>query len=231
MGGLAGLSHATPAIQIAGVIDETEARMLVAAGVNYLGFPLRLPHGGEDLDEPAAAKLIASVSGADCVLITYLDDALEIDGFCRALGVTTVQLHGPVSAEALAQLKHLNPGLSIIKSLIVRDDNLGELRATVDATSAHVDAYITDTFDPATGRSGATGKVHDWSLSRALVELSPRPVILAGGLNDTNVAEAIAAVAPAGVDAHTGVEGADGRKDAGKVQRFVARALGAFGRL
>ncbi len=231
MGGLANLGPTRPAIQIAGVIDEAEARMLVAAGVNYLGFPLRLPHGGEDLDESAAATLIGSVSDAECVLITYLDDAREIDGFCRELGVTTVQLHGPVSVDALGELKRLNPGLDVIKSLIVRENNLAELRATVDATAAHVDAYITDTYDPQTGRSGATGKVHDWSLSRALVKLSPRPVILAGGLNDANVAEAIAAVAPAGVDAHTGVEGVDGRKDAGKVQRFVERALGAFRRL
>lgn len=231
MGGLASLSPATPAIQIAGVIDDAEARMLVAAGVNYLGFPLRLPHGGEDLGEPAAAELIRGIAGAECVLITYLDDPGEINDFCSDLGVSTVQLHGPISGDALARLKRLNPSLGIIKSLIVRQDNLGELRATVGETSAHVDAYITDTFDPATGRSGATGKVHDWAQSRALVELSPRPVILAGGLNDSNVAEAIAAVAPAGVDAHTGVEGADGRKDAGKVQRFVERALGAFGRL
>jgi phosphoribosylanthranilate isomerase len=91
-----------------------------------------------------------------------------------------------------------------------------------------VDAFITDTFDPATGASGATGKTHDWQISRRLVEISPQPVILAGGLTPDNVREAILAVQPAGVDCHTGVEDASGRKDADKVRRFVAEARAGF---
>jgi phosphoribosylanthranilate isomerase len=51
--------------------------------------------------------------------------------------------------------------------------------------------FITDTFDPSTGASGATGKTHDWDISKSLVQLSPKPVILAGGLNAENVYEAI----------------------------------------
>jgi phosphoribosylanthranilate isomerase len=60
------------------------------------------------------------------------------------------------------------------------------------------------------------------------VELSPRPVILAGGLTPANVREAIAAVRPAGVDVHTGVEDASGRKDLAKVLAFVAEARAGF---
>ena len=59
-----------------------------------------------------------------------------------------------------------------------------------------VDAFITDTFDPDTGASGATGKTHDWEVSQRIVEHSPLPVILAGGLGAGNVKEAIMQVKP-----------------------------------
>jgi phosphoribosylanthranilate isomerase len=91
-----------------------------------------------------------------------------------------------------------------------------------------VEAFITDTFNPSTGASGATGLTHDWEVSREIVRVSPRPVILAGGLTPDNVGAAIRAVSPAGVDCHTGVEGADGRKNERLVRRFVEEANRAF---
>jgi phosphoribosylanthranilate isomerase len=60
------------------------------------------------------------------------------------------------------------------------------------------------------------------------VELSNRPVILAGGLTPENVKSAILAVRPAGVDSHTGVEDSTGRKSREMVQKFVSEALEAF---
>ena len=59
-------------------------------------------------------------------------------------------------------------------------DNLAELEAFVAAFGSHCDAFITDTYDPATGACGATGKVHDWDISRRLRDISPKPVMLAG---------------------------------------------------
>jgi len=77
---------------------------------------------------------------------------------------------------------------------------------------------ITDTFAPETGAAGATGRTHDWSVSRRLVELSERPVLLAGGLTAENVRRAILEVRLAGVDVHTGVENAAGRKSRDKTR-------------
>ncbi|MBP1686761.1 MAG: phosphoribosylanthranilate isomerase, partial [Deltaproteobacteria bacterium] len=94
--------------------------------------------------------------------------------------------------------------------------------------SAVVDAFILDTFDPQTGAAGATGKTHDWRFSRRRVERSQRPVILAGGLTPENARRAILEVQPAGVDAHTGVEDARGRKSRDKVERFLSEAQAAF---
>ena len=77
---------------------------------------------------------------------------------------------------------------------------------------------------------GAGGETHDWSMSRTIVERSRIPVILAGGLTADNVAEAIAAVRPWGVDSftHTDLPGRRGQKDLARVRAFVAAALGGF---
>ncbi len=218
-------------IQIAGVRGLAEAEMLLREGVACLGFPLRLAVHREDLEEADAAALVRRLPrGVDSVLITYLDRAGETAAFADALGVTAVQLHGPITAAEFAALRRMRPGLALIKSLVVRPGNLPELKADAERFAPWADAFITDTFDPATGACGATGKTHDWAISRELVRCSQRPVILAGGLTPDNVAEAIAAVRPAGVDVHTGVEDASGGKDPALVRRFVDRARDGFGR-
>jgi phosphoribosylanthranilate isomerase len=74
-------------------------------------------------------------------------------------------------------------------------------------------------------RSG-TGKVADWSSGRELAK--DHALILAGGLSPTNVAEAIAAVRPFGVDVSIGVETAPGRKSPALIESFVSRARMAF---
>lgn len=221
-----------PLIQVAGVIDAPEAGMLIREGVKFLGFPLRLTVNKEDLTEAEAAALVRSFPpGVRGVLITYLDKAADVLDFCRDLGVRTVQLHGSIATAELAEIKRRDPGLEVFKSLVIRAGNEEELRRLVAETSPFVDAYITDTFNPATGQEGATGLTHDWAVSRRLVELSPRPVILAGGLHPGNVADAIRAVRPAGVDSHTGLEAPDGRKDPDKVRRFVSAARATFAAL
>ena len=216
-------------IQVAGVIDQEEADLLVNAGVEFLGFPLRLPVNREDLSEEEAAKIIRNLpSEAHGVLICYLDSANEIIQFCDKLGTRMIQLHGEVAGDELRRVKSERDDIVILKSLVTGLHSRDELRQIISTTHRYVDGYITDTFDPETGASGATGLVHDWSLSRELVEASPRPVILAGGLHAGNVKAAIEAVGPAGVDAHTGLEGADGRKDRDKVKQFVEEAREGF---
>ena len=216
-------------IQIAGVIDAAEAEMLRQCGVRYLGFPLRLPVHREDLNEGEAAAIIKSLPPPVFgVLITYLDEASEIAAFCYALGARIVQLHGDIDLDELKRLRTLDPNLTVIKSLVVGIGDNEVLEALVRELSPFVDAFITDTYDPKTGASGATGKTHDWRVSRRLVELADRPVILAGGLTPENVKRAILEVRPAGVDSHTGVEDSIGRKSPEKIRKFMAEAAEAF---
>ncbi len=216
-------------IQVAGIIDKEEAKMLMDLGVEYLGFPLRLPVNKEDLTEEEAVEVIKEIhSPHKAVLITYLDDADDIIAFCDKLNVKVVQLHGKIEVDQLKKLKSLRPDIEVIKSLVVSGDNLSELERTVSTLSQWIDMYITDTFDPATGAEGATGKTHDWNISRRLIELSPKPVIIAGGLNPSNVKAAILATKPAGVDVHTGIEGKNGRKDWDLTKSFLREAAYGF---
>ncbi|UGY92679.1 phosphoribosylanthranilate isomerase [Streptomyces gobiensis] len=216
-------------VQVAGIIDDKEAALLVEEGVDWFGFPLRLPSGKDDISEPDAVRIIGGLKAPQAgVLISYLTDAQEISAFTTQLGVTAVQLHGDVEVTQLRKLKAARPDLYVLKSLVVREDNADGLLKLVDEVADSVDMFITDTFNPATGAKGATGLTHDWGVSAELVRRSPKPLMMAGGLNPENVAEAIRVVEPAAVDAHTGLEGPDGRKDRAKVAKFVAESRRAF---
>jgi len=216
-------------IQIAGIIDRAEAQMLQQCGVKYLGFPLRLAIHGEDITDECASRIFAQLKPPVFgVLITYLDKAQDIAELCTFLGAGIVQLHGDIEIAQLRKLKRMAPELLVIKSLVVGFDSPSVLESTVTALSESVDAFITDTYDSTTGATGATGRVHDWEISKRLVQHSDRPVILAGGLNPENVKRAILHVRPAGVDAHTGVEDTSGRKSRERVQSFVAEARAGF---
>ncbi|WP_030897459.1 phosphoribosylanthranilate isomerase [Streptomyces sp. NRRL F-5126] len=216
-------------VQVAGIIDAEEADMIIEEGADWLGFALRLPSGKDDIPEQDAAAIVKGLRAPHAgVLISYLTDAEEISAFCGELGVIAVQLHGDVEVAQLRALKEVRPDLFVLKSLVVKEGNTEELLELVDATHPYVDMYITDTFDPRTGAKGATGLTHDWSVSAALVRRSPKPLMMAGGLRPDNVGDAIRAVRPAAVDAHSGLEGPDGRKDRTKVATFVAEARKAF---
>ena len=219
----------TRAIHVAGVNDFAEAKLLIDCGIRFLGFPLALDYHKEDLTIDAAAAIVSRLRGrANFFLITYLAKARDILQLCDALSVSMVQLHGQTDLKQIQLLRQEAPKLRIIKSLIVRNDNADLLIDEVRRFGPNVDAFITDTFDPSTGASGATGRVHDWTVSRRLVKLSDRPIILAGGLNAENVRQAIHAVRPAGVDVHTGIEGQDGRKRLDLTKQFIAEAQAGF---
>jgi phosphoribosylanthranilate isomerase len=216
-------------VQIAGIQSMEEANMILESGVDWLGFPLRLEVHREDMPADEARKIISSLGlEGRAVLITYLRDAAQIADLAAQLGCLRVQLHGDITAGEALRLKTEVRELYLIKALVIKQGNLGELLDSAREFEPHIDAFITDTWDPQTGARGATGKTHDWDTSRRIVESTTRPVILAGGLNPVNVGHAIMHVGPAGVDAHTGVETSEGKKDPFLVRAFVEESRRAF---
>jgi phosphoribosylanthranilate isomerase len=138
------------------------------------------------------------------------------------------------------------PAVALMRSLSLPqpgmatdDGTLENILAILDKLAPVSDYFLIDTLrgmpggaqeQPVTGFVGITGEICDWRIARGIVAQSPLPVILAGGLDDGNVEEAIRMVRPAGVDSctRTNARTADGRpirfrKDLEKVKRMVAR--------
>jgi phosphoribosylanthranilate isomerase len=219
-------------IQVAGIHDLREAELVMSYGVDLLGFPLRLNFHREDCTVDTAAEIIKTMQITEqACLITYLDTAAEILELAGKLECGWVQIHGPIEVDELRIINKHAPHLKLIKSLVIHDDNAREIKLQQETLAEFVAMFITDTFDPVTGASGATGKTHDWNLSHQLNTNSTKPLMLAGGLNPENVSQAIRHVCPYGVDVHTGLEGADGRKDPNFLKRFVSNARNAFSEL
>ncbi|MFP4167651.1 MAG: phosphoribosylanthranilate isomerase [Desulfonatronovibrionaceae bacterium] len=212
-------------VQVAGAHDLQEVKSVVSIGITHLALPLGPGVREQDVSLEKAGRMFrflpAFVSG---VVITYLSEAEEISGLCSRVGCKWVQLHGDILGSEVKRLRLIRSDLGIIKSLVVGKKGERELLEECTAFAPYCDMFITDTFDPQTGACGATGRIHDWEISRAVVRDSPRPVILAGGLGPDNVYQAVMHVRPAGVDAHTGLEDSRGRKDPQMVRRFVREA-------
>jgi phosphoribosylanthranilate isomerase len=213
-------------VQIAGVSSLEEATAAGGAGADALGFTLRLPTGVHDgLTEPLARDIIARLPPfIASVAITYVASAREAIDLCRYLGATVLQLHGAFPTAELRMIRVALPHLKLIRAVHVTGP---EAITHARALERHVDAIILDTYDQTSGRGGATGKIHDWEISRQVVASVRVPIILAGGLIPENVAAAIRAVSPWGVDVHTGVENADGTRNLHKIRTFIEHAKAA----
>lgn len=216
-------------IQVAGVLDADDLSNLFNVGVRYVGFPLRLGYHNPDLTEEAAADLIKTFpDNVTPILITYEENVTNLVALCQKLNVSTVQIHGDMDYTEVAALRKTCPDLILIKSLIVGRFTDIELFKQIDLYSNSVDAFITDTFDPLTGACGATGKMHNLEITKAIASYSEKPVILAGGLNADNVYDAICQTGVLAVDVHTGVEDANGKKNPLLVTQFISEAKRGF---
>lgn len=207
-------------IQIAGISNLEDALAVERAGADAIGFTIGLPRGPHNgLDEWRARDIVRALPPfITPTLITYHDLAVEVIALCRTMGVFTVQLHGGAEPAQIERMRESIPGLKVILPVHVTGPEALACAAEVEPLC---DAIILDSRHPATGKSGATGVTHDWSISAEIVRACSKPVILAGGLTPENVGEAIATVRPWAVDVHTGVERSDGTTDHDRVRAFV----------
>jgi phosphoribosylanthranilate isomerase len=216
--------------QIYGITTAADAALVNA---------LRPDHVGVVLDEGIASW--ASVDPARVgeilpelrdVRVVALSLSSERDRIRRTVELVTPSwLHLARAVDALApdevaRLREELAPLPVLLTIPVRD---GASIAFAERYAACADALLLDSAHPATGVVGATGLVHDWSLSRRIVERVAVPVILAGGLGPDNVLEAIERTRPAGVDSATRTSRDEDRrrKDPERVRLFLARARAA----
>ena len=155
------------------------------------------------------------------VAVTHLQDPKAIVEMCKYLSVTTLQIHDYLSPEEIVLCRRELPGVKIIKAVHVVDgDKYGTIRLAHSFENV-ADALLLDSRT--VERLGGTGKIHDWNISREIVDQIKIPVMLAGGLTDQNVYEAVMKVKPYAVDVNSGVE-TDMDKDPEKVLCFINNA-------
>ncbi len=198
-----------------------EARLAVTAGASALGLVGEMPSGPGVIDDALIAEIAAAVPPPVATfLLTSETRADAIVDHLHRCGTNTVQLVDRAEEGAHAAIRRALPQVKIVQVLhVAAADVVDEARALANG----VDAFLLDSGNPdlAVKELGGTGRVHDWGLSRRIVEAVHRPVFLAGGLRADNVAEAIERVRPFGVDLCSSVR-SRGRLDGDKLAAFFA---------
>lgn len=161
--------------------------------------------------------------GVHAVLLTDLPLA-RVRRVLQAVPFTALQLYQDCAAEDVVKLREqLRRPIPILKVMSAqpRENFTPSIRDFVEYYAPCVDAFLLDS-----SRRGGSGQTAEWDHCARVIALSPRPVILAGGLTPENVGAAIRTLRPFGVDVETGVsERAPNGvlvKDMGKVAKFIA---------
>lgn len=212
-------------VKICGLQEPDHARAAVINGADLVGF-IFAPSRRQVSPAQAAGCLQAARDATDRPFLAtgvFVNATADtINRIATETGIDLVQLHGnepPSLIEALS--------LPAIKALRPAPDTSPDtVRSTIEiylqAPKPPI-AFLIDGFHPTL--PGGSGVRADWSLAAELI--ADAPIVLAGGLDPANVAEAILAVRPAGVDVSSGVE-SHGVKDPGKIAAFIRAAKAAF---
>lgn len=206
-------------VKICGITRPEDAVAAIRAGADWLGLNF-WPRSKRYLTLAQASDVVhaARRERPEVGLVgVFVDQPLgEVTGVLSALELDRAQLHGDEPPDYVRRL-----GDRAIKALALSEAAQLDEMAEYDCP-----VMLVDTPSPGRGGSGIVG---DWSAAHAAA--AQRRVLLAGGLTPDNVADAIAAVQPYGVDVASGVESAPGVKDPALMARFVAEARAAAARL
>lgn len=200
-------------IKICGITSTRDALGALEAGADAVGLNF-IPSSKRYLP-PERARAVADAVRGRVELVGVVADlsVAELEALRANIGLDWLQFHGSESPAQIALVPRA------YKAIGIEGPEDVELALTYPGIRLLVDKK-------AAPAHGGTGQVFDWSLVRELSR--ERPLILAGGLNPDNVADAIREVLPFGVDVASGVEaGMPGVKDLARTAEFVARARGA----
>ncbi len=199
-------------VKICGVSTLPDARAAADAGAWAIGVNF-WPKSRRFVDTAAAKAIADELGGSLPVVGVFVDaDRSHIEEIVRRVPLDMIQLHGDESPEDCDGW-----GVPVIKAIRVRDRSTWE-----EAVSYPAEYLLADAFVP--GAPGGTGVRVGTDL---LGEFGRDRLVLAGGLDPDNVAEAIRSVRPFAVDVASGVESAPGRKDHDKIERFIRNAHAA----
>ena len=204
-------------VKICGITNIEDALASVEFGADMIGlnfFEKSTRYVPPTLAKEIAAESTKTVKRVGVFVNASIDHILEI---CSNVDLDAIQLHGDETLEYEADLRS-RTNLETIKALRVGEDFDVQELVNMDSTIL-LDAYRD-------GEYGGTGEVFDWGIASQVRTLVPR-LILAGGLDADNVADAIRIVRPYAVDVASGVESSPGKKDAKKLEAFIRNAKNA----
>lgn len=200
-------------IKICGITTHRELTDVVELGADAVGFVVSVPRDTHrELGVEQAEELIeAAPPFVSTVLVTMGDDPKSVIDLYDRLHPDAVQLHGDVSVTALQEIR-----AEVDPTIIVATEPTGD---RVERLASTADGILFDSAHP--DGTGGTGEVTDWVRAAEHRTALKTPIILAGGLDSSNVTTAIEAVDPYAVDVSSGVEGPDGKKDQQQVAELI----------
>jgi phosphoribosylanthranilate isomerase len=193
-------------VKVCGITNVEDALAAVAAGAGALGFNF-YPKSPRYLSAADAAAITAAVPAGVLKVGVFVNEApARVSEIVSEAGLDVAQLHGDEGADGIP------PGVRVWKAFRVNDafglEQLEQFPA---------EAFLLDT---PTEMYGGSGHTFDWTRARG----AAGKILLAGGLDESNVRQAIAVAHPWGVDACSRLESAPGKKDHGRMARFIAAA-------
>ena len=213
-------------IKICGNTSLEDALLAAEGGADAVGFVFA-PSPRRVTVEPVAAIVPHLPTTVEKIGVFVDAEFDEIVATVQICGLTGVQLHFEAEPELPARLrKQLGPKLRILQVVHFDMDTADSIANRIAEYARNPNGYAVLVDSCTAAVLGGTGVRFDWAEARETLfqNAEARKLIVAGGLNPENVAEAIATLRPWGVDVVTGVETAQGRKDPAKVREFVANA-------
>lgn len=213
-------------IQIYEIRTFEAAQKIADMEIDHVGL-WATPHSGDSALSFDQARAVFDLlpDRMQSVVLTLSQDMAEIAALIHRVKPDILHIGSrprDFSVEMTRQLKKEYPSVALMRSIPVGDDADIALARSYDGIA---DYLLLDTYDRAVDNFGATGKTHDWDISKKIVESVDIPVILAGGLGPENVIDAIRRVRPAGVDSksRTDIPGTHD-KDMELLRQFVQNA-------
>lgn len=194
-------------VKICGITSEADALLAVALGADAVGFVFA--PSPRQVTPQAVDRIIHRLPREILTVGVFRDEAPKrVVEITNGIGLKAAQLHG---SESAADTRYVAERIPLtIKAFpaghpdIARSDDFGTNTVLVD------------------GASPGSGEVFEWRLVEGVVD--PSRLIVSGGLNPSNVGDAISHLSPLGVDVSSGVESSPGCKDPAKIRAFVAAA-------
>jgi phosphoribosylanthranilate isomerase len=206
------------AVKICGLTDTAAVDACVEGGARYAGFNF-YPKSPRFIGVAQASSLIAQLPEHILSVGLFVDaDDDDILRVTRDAPLRMIQLHGSETSSRVAAVNALT-GLPVIKAVGI--SSASDL-AHAHAYEAIADMLLLDAKPIAGGLPGGNATSFDWSLLSGVA--FARPWMLAGGLNVSNIAQALAVTGARRLDVSSGVEDAPGHKNPQKIKEFLALA-------